>query len=116
MFVLLQILFPLILSGLLNRIDIEANVVQSRGDMGNAGAIRYGISRGICHFVDADMKEKMKLGKRSFELSIASRLKAFRVRDYDSQTISRLCMTESRWSVCRVITSGEDPKNLGNLT
>jgi ribosomal protein S9 len=47
---------------LLNKVDIEVTLPESKGEIGNAGAIRYGISRGLCHFVDADMKEKMKLG------------------------------------------------------
>ena len=56
-------MFPLVLAGLLNKVDIEATLPQPEGEIGNAGAIRLGISRGLSHFVDADMKEKMKLGE-----------------------------------------------------
>lgn len=56
-----QVLFPLVLSKMLNKVDIEAEVLQGEGESAIVGALRLGISRGIAHFVDPDTKEKMRL-------------------------------------------------------
>ncbi|XP_065212471.1 small ribosomal subunit protein uS9m [Planococcus citri] len=56
-----MVLFPLIFSKMLKKVDIEARVTTFSGDMAVAGGIRYGISRCIANFVDQDMKDKMKL-------------------------------------------------------
>lgn len=58
----LQILFPLIFTNMLGKVDIEANV-EGGGPSGQAGAVRWGISMGLRCFVDADMVNKMRLGK-----------------------------------------------------
>nr|CAD7464246.1 unnamed protein product [Timema tahoe] len=53
-------LFPLIFTGLLGAVDIEATVAGG-GSSGQAGAIRWGISWGLRSFVDQEMVEKMRL-------------------------------------------------------
>lgn len=63
---LLQVLFPLVLSKMLNKVDIEAEVLQGEGETAIVGALRLGISRGVANFVDPDTKEKMRLGKDKF--------------------------------------------------
>lgn len=55
-----QILFPLELSGLRNRVDVVATV-NGGGETGQAGAIRYGIAWGIRTFVSQDVVESMRL-------------------------------------------------------
>ncbi|CAG2064453.1 unnamed protein product, partial [Timema podura] len=57
---LFQLLFPLIFTGLLGAVDIEATVAGG-GTSGQAGAIRWGISWGLRSFVDQEMVEKMRL-------------------------------------------------------
>lgn len=55
-----QILFPLIFTGMLNKVDIES-VVTGGGPSGQVGAIRWGIAWGLRSFVDEEMLEKMRL-------------------------------------------------------
>jgi small subunit ribosomal protein S9 len=55
-------MFPLVFSGMLHKVDIEANV-SGGGEMGQAGAIRWGISMALRSFVDADTLDRMRLGK-----------------------------------------------------
>ncbi|XP_049860254.1 28S ribosomal protein S9, mitochondrial [Schistocerca gregaria] len=55
-----QLLFPLIFTGMLNKVDVEA-VVTGGGPSGQAGAIRWGIAWGLRSFVDEEMLEKMRL-------------------------------------------------------
>jgi small subunit ribosomal protein S9 len=57
-------MFPLIFTGMLEKVDVEANV-EGGGEMGQAGAIRWGISMGLRSFVDADILDKMRLGELS---------------------------------------------------
>ena len=57
-----QLLFPLQLTGVLGSLDVEATV-EGGGLMGQAGAIRLGISIALQSFVSADEREKMRLGK-----------------------------------------------------
>lgn len=47
---------------MVEKVDVEANV-RNGGPSGQAGAIRYGIAMGLRSFVDADMVDKMRLGK-----------------------------------------------------
>lgn len=60
-----KILFPLIFTGMLNKVDIEANV-EGGGPAGQAGAVRWGISMALRSFVDEEMVEKMRLGEISY--------------------------------------------------
>ncbi|KAF2884620.1 hypothetical protein ILUMI_21556 [Ignelater luminosus] len=55
-----QLLFPLLFTGMLNKVDVEAHV-EGGGTSGQAGAIRWGIAWGLRSFVDVDMLEKMRL-------------------------------------------------------
>ncbi|XP_055377444.1 28S ribosomal protein S9, mitochondrial [Condylostylus longicornis] len=55
-----QILFPLIFTDMLNKVDIEANV-EGGGPSGQAGAIRWGIAMSLRSFVDEETIEKMRL-------------------------------------------------------
>nr|XP_008191155.1 PREDICTED: 28S ribosomal protein S9, mitochondrial [Tribolium castaneum] len=55
-----QVLFPLLFSNMLNKVDIEAEV-EGGGPSSQAGAIRWGIAWGLRSFVDQDMIEKMRL-------------------------------------------------------
>nr|CAD7194367.1 unnamed protein product [Timema douglasi] len=55
-----QLLFPLVFTGLLGAVDVEATVTGG-GSSGQAGAIRWGISWGLRSFVDQEMVEKMRL-------------------------------------------------------
>jgi small subunit ribosomal protein S9 len=55
-------MFPLVFSGMIDKVDIEANV-EGGGPSGQAGAIRWGISMALRSFVDSDMVEKMRYGK-----------------------------------------------------
>lgn len=57
-----KILFPLIFSNMLNKVDIEANV-EKGGPSGQAGAIRWGISMALRSFVDAQTVERMRYSK-----------------------------------------------------
>ncbi|XP_050548651.1 28S ribosomal protein S9, mitochondrial [Daktulosphaira vitifoliae] len=55
-----QILFPLLFTDMVDKVDIEASV-RGGGISGKAGAIRYGISWGLRSFVDNDTVEKMRI-------------------------------------------------------
>ncbi|XP_070493268.1 small ribosomal subunit protein uS9m [Chironomus tepperi] len=54
-----QILFPLIFTEMLDKVDVEANV-EGGGPSGQAGAIRWGIAMGLRSFVDPEVVEKMR--------------------------------------------------------
>lgn len=47
---------------MVENVDVEANV-EGGGPSGQAGAIRWGIAMGLRSFVDAEMVDKMRLGK-----------------------------------------------------
>jgi len=55
-----QILYPLLFSGMVGKVDIEANVCGG-GFSGQAGAIRWGISMALRSFVDAETLDRMRL-------------------------------------------------------
>ncbi|XP_013137404.1 PREDICTED: 28S ribosomal protein S9, mitochondrial [Papilio polytes] len=55
-----QVIFPLIFTGLENKVDIECNV-EGGGPSGQAGAIRWGIAWGLRSFVDKNMLEAMQV-------------------------------------------------------
>lgn len=55
-----QLLFPLLFTNLLNKVDIECNV-EGGGTSAQAGALRWGISWGLKSFVDEEMAESMRL-------------------------------------------------------
>lgn len=55
-------MFPLIFTGTLQKVDVEANV-EGGGEMGQAGAIRWGISMALRSFVDTDTLDRMRLGE-----------------------------------------------------
>lgn len=57
-------MFPLIFTGMLQKVDIEANV-EGGGEMGQAGAIRWGISMALRSFVDNETLDRMRLGELS---------------------------------------------------
>lgn len=59
--IFLQILFPLLFTDMVNKVDIEASV-RGGGISGKAGAIRYGISWSLRSFVDSEMVERMRIG------------------------------------------------------
>lgn len=54
---------------MLYKVDVVANV-EYGGYMGQAGAIRYGISLGLRSFVDEDMIELMRVGKFEYFINI----------------------------------------------
>lgn len=55
-----QVMFPLIFTGMQDRIDIECNV-EGGGPSGQSGAIRWGIAWGLRSFVDKQMLEMMQV-------------------------------------------------------
>ncbi|KAK4876900.1 hypothetical protein RN001_009406 [Aquatica leii] len=55
-----QLLFPLIFTDMLGKVDIEA-FVDGGGPSGQAGAVRWGIANGLRSFVSESMMEKMRL-------------------------------------------------------
>ncbi|CAH1186851.1 unnamed protein product, partial [Phyllotreta striolata] len=55
-----QLLFPLIFTDMLNKVDVECNVAGG-GYSGQAGALRWGIASGLRSFVEPDMIEKMRI-------------------------------------------------------
>lgn len=55
-----QVLFPLIFTGMENRVDVECNI-EGGGPSGQSGAIRWGIAWGLRSFVDKEMLEKMQV-------------------------------------------------------
>ena len=57
-----QIVFPLQFVGKMGEVDVEAEVWDG-GPSGQAGAIRFALSKALQSFVDRQMVEKMRLGK-----------------------------------------------------
>jgi len=55
-----QLMFPIHFSGLLNKVDVEAQVV-GVGHTAQSGAIRHGISLALRSFVSKEMVERMRL-------------------------------------------------------
>ncbi|KAL0820571.1 hypothetical protein ABMA28_006418 [Loxostege sticticalis] len=55
-----QVLFPLIFTGMQDRVDVECNI-EGGGPSGQAGAIRWGIAWGLRSFVEKEMLEKMQI-------------------------------------------------------
>lgn len=55
-----QILFPLLFTDMLNKVDIEANV-RDGGLSGQAGAVRWGTSWGLRNFVSNEMLDRMRI-------------------------------------------------------
>ncbi|XP_018331834.1 28S ribosomal protein S9, mitochondrial [Agrilus planipennis] len=55
-----QVIFPLIFTKMLNKVDVEA-YVEGGGPSGQAGAIRWGISWGLRSFVDDKIIESMRI-------------------------------------------------------
>lgn len=55
-----QVVFPLIFTGMQDRVDVECNV-EGGGPSGQAGAIRWGIAWGLRSFIDQEMLQKMQL-------------------------------------------------------
>lgn len=58
----MKVMFPLVFSGMLHKVDVEANV-EGGGEMGQAGAIRWGVSMALRSFVDTDTLDRMRLGE-----------------------------------------------------
>lgn len=54
-------LFPLIFSEMIGKVDVVANV-EGGGFSGQAGAIRWGIAMGLRSFVDVETIDKMRMG------------------------------------------------------
>lgn len=48
-----------------DKVDVEATV-SGGGPTGQAGAIRFGIARGLQSFVDEDMIDRMRIGENNF--------------------------------------------------
>lgn len=59
-------MFPLQFTDMLYKVDVVAHATGG-GYMGQAGAIRYGISLGLRSFVDEDTMELMRVGKLRYE-------------------------------------------------
>ncbi|XP_055603393.1 28S ribosomal protein S9, mitochondrial [Uranotaenia lowii] len=55
-----QILFPLIYTDMVGKVDVVANVAGG-GFSGQAGAIRWGIAMGLRSFIDQETTERMRL-------------------------------------------------------
>ena len=53
---------PLQFVGRLGEMDVEATVTGGGGS-GQSGAIRLALSRALVSFMDADTREKMRIGK-----------------------------------------------------
>lgn len=60
-----KVLFPLIFSGMLGKVDVEANV-ENGGYSGQSGAIRWGISMALRSFVDSETVDRMRIGEISY--------------------------------------------------
>lgn len=56
----MQVLFPLIFTNFLGKVDVEATVTGG-GFSGQAGAIRWGISMALRSFVDEPMREELRI-------------------------------------------------------
>lgn len=50
---------------MVGKVDMVANVAGG-GPSGQAGAIRWGVAMGLRCFVDPEMIEKMRLGKKTY--------------------------------------------------
>lgn len=61
-FFFFQLLFPLLFTDMVDKVDIEATV-SGGGVSGKAGAIRFGISWSLRSFVDSEVVERMRIGK-----------------------------------------------------
>ncbi|XP_063225673.1 small ribosomal subunit protein uS9m [Bacillus rossius redtenbacheri] len=55
-----QLLFPLIFTGMVGKVDVEATV-DGGGPSGQAGALRWGIAMCLRSYVDKDTVEKMRI-------------------------------------------------------
>lgn len=55
-----QVLFPLVLTSSLNKVDVHARV-EGGGEMGQSGAIRHGLSNALLPFVSQQMVNKLSL-------------------------------------------------------
>lgn len=62
-FSIFQVIFPLIFTDMLGKVDVEATVTGG-GPAGQAGAIRYGISLGLRSFLSPEIVEEMRLGNQ----------------------------------------------------
>jgi small subunit ribosomal protein S9 len=51
---------------MIDKVDIEATV-SGGGVSGKAGAIRFGISWCLCSFVDPEVVERMRIGKKFYD-------------------------------------------------
>ena len=60
-------MFPLQFTSTLGEMDVDATV-EGSGPSGQAGAIRYAMSKALCSFVDREMMEKMRLGEIWLEI------------------------------------------------
>lgn len=56
-----QVLFPLLFTRMLGKVDVRATVDADSGQSAQAGVIRYGISKSLVSFVSTEMILKMKL-------------------------------------------------------
>lgn len=54
---------------MIGKVDIVATV-EGGGPSGQAGVVRFGTAMGLRSFVDANMREKMRLGKTYSDLRI----------------------------------------------
>lgn len=57
-----QVVFPLQFTDLLGKVDVVARVTAD-GTSASSGAVRLAISKALQSFVDAEMREKMRLGE-----------------------------------------------------
>jgi len=55
---------------MIDKVDIVATVTNG-GPTGQSGAIRWGIAWGLRSFVDKSIIEKMRVGKKEFNLKIS---------------------------------------------
>lgn len=62
LFCLFQLMFPLHFTGLLNKVDIVAEV-EGGGFTGQSSAIRYAMSKALASFVGKEVAEEMRVGK-----------------------------------------------------
>lgn len=65
-------MYPLQFTNMLYNVDVVANV-EYGGYMGQAGAIRYGISLGLRSFLDDETNELMRVGKFECDRSLYMR-------------------------------------------
>jgi len=57
-------------TNMIDKVDIVATVTDG-GPTGQSGAIRWGIAWGLRSFVDKSIIEKMRVGKKEFNLKIS---------------------------------------------